>query len=149
MKAIHGGKAKNDRIDAHKIAILLRGGMLPMAYVYPREMIATGDLLRRRTYLVRKRAELLAHVQNTNYQYNLAEIGKKIAYKANREGVAERFPEVAVQKSIQLDLNLLDYYDQLLTKLEHELSLTAKVHDAVSYFRIRSIPGIGRIKSEL
>ena len=27
MKAIHGGKAKNDKIDAHKIAVLLRGGM--------------------------------------------------------------------------------------------------------------------------
>src|SRR5574341_2552521 len=38
MKAIHGGKAKNDKIDAHKIAVLLRGGMLPMAYVYPRAM---------------------------------------------------------------------------------------------------------------
>ena len=34
MKAIHGGKAKNDRIDALKIATLLRGGMLPQAYVY-------------------------------------------------------------------------------------------------------------------
>ena len=33
MKAIHGGKAKNDKIDAHKIAVLLRGGMLPQAYV--------------------------------------------------------------------------------------------------------------------
>ena len=32
MKAIHGGKAKNDKIDAHKIAVLLRGGMLPQAY---------------------------------------------------------------------------------------------------------------------
>jgi len=31
MKAIHGGKAKNDKIDAHKIAVLLRGGMLPQA----------------------------------------------------------------------------------------------------------------------
>jgi hypothetical protein len=29
MKAIHGGKAKNDTIDSHKIAVLLRGGMLP------------------------------------------------------------------------------------------------------------------------
>jgi hypothetical protein len=28
MKAIQGGKAKNDKIDAHKIAALLRGGML-------------------------------------------------------------------------------------------------------------------------
>jgi len=35
MKAIHGGKAQNDKIDSHKIAILLRGGMLPQAYVYP------------------------------------------------------------------------------------------------------------------
>ncbi len=31
MKAIHGGKAKHDRIDAHKIAALLRGGLIPMA----------------------------------------------------------------------------------------------------------------------
>ncbi len=35
MKAIHGGKAKSDRIDAEKIAALLRGGVLPQAYVYP------------------------------------------------------------------------------------------------------------------
>ena len=48
MKAIHGGKAKNDRIDAHKVAVILRGGMLPQAYVYPSEMRATRDLLRRR-----------------------------------------------------------------------------------------------------
>ena len=61
MKAIHGAKAKNDRIDARKIAILLRGGMLPQAYVYPPAMRATRDLLRRRLHFRRKRAELLAH----------------------------------------------------------------------------------------
>src|SRR5712691_2936100 len=55
MKAIHGGKAKNDRIDAHKIAGLLRGGMLPQAYVYPQAMRATRDLMRRRNYLMRQR----------------------------------------------------------------------------------------------
>lgn len=58
MKAIHGGKVKHDKIDAHKIAVLLRGGMLPQAYVYPAEMRATRDLLRRRCHLVQKRAEL-------------------------------------------------------------------------------------------
>jgi transposase len=31
MKAIHGGKAKNDKIDSQKIAALLRGGRLPQA----------------------------------------------------------------------------------------------------------------------
>jgi len=44
MKAIHGGKAKNDKSDAQKIAVLLRGGMLPQAYVYPAAMRATRDL---------------------------------------------------------------------------------------------------------
>jgi hypothetical protein len=110
MKAIHGGKAKNDKIDSQKIAALLRGGMLPQAYVYPAEMRATRDLLRRRTYLMRKRSELLSHVQNTNSQYNLPEIGKKIAYKANRTGVAERFDDAAVQKTIGVDLALITYY---------------------------------------
>lgn len=68
MKTIHGGKAKNDRIDAHKIAALLRGGLISIAYVYPAHMRATRDLLRRRMPLMRKRAELLAHIQNTTSQ---------------------------------------------------------------------------------
>src|SRR5687768_2464346 len=71
----------------------------------------------------------LAHVQNTNSQYNLPEIGKKIAYKANREGVAERFAEAAVQKTIEVDLALITYYDQLLKDLELSILKTAKHHD--------------------
>jgi len=107
MKAMHGGKAKNDRIDAQKIAALLRGGMLPQASVSPAERRATRDLLRRRTHLMRKRAALLSHVQNTNSQSNLPESGKKIAYQANREGVAERFADPAAHKTIEVDLALI------------------------------------------
>jgi len=145
MKAIHGGKAKNDKIDAHKIAVLLRGGMLPMAYVYPALMRSTRDLLRRRMHLMRKRSELLAHIQNTNSQYNLPEIGKKIAYKANREGVAERFEEPSVRKSMEMDLSLIDHYDKLLTEVELYITQTAKVHDVNAFHRLRSVPGIGKI----
>jgi transposase len=145
MTAIHGGKAKNDRIDAHKIAVLLRGGMLPQAYVYPAAMRATRDLLRRRMHLMRKRAELLAHIQNTNSQYNLPEIGKKLAYKANRLGVAERFLDPAVQKSIEVDLALIGHYDRLLADLELSIVQTAKEHDAQTFYRLRSIPGVGKI----
>ncbi len=71
MKAIHGGKAKNDKIDSQKIALLMRGGRFPEAHVYPREMRGTRDLMRRRMHLMRKRSELLAHIHNTNSQYNL------------------------------------------------------------------------------
>src|SRR5215470_12420961 len=147
MKAIHGGKAKNDKIDSQKIAVLLRGGMVPQAYVYPAAMRATRDLLRRRMHLMRKRAELLTHVQQTNCQYNLPDIGKKIAYKANRTGVAERFPAPAVQKSIEVDLALIDYYDQLLRDLELAIVTTAKQHDANTLSLLQTVPGIGKILS--
>src|SRR5919109_459177 len=112
MKAIHGGKAKNDKIDAQKIAVLLRGGMLPQAYVYPAAMRATRDLLRRRLHLTWKRGELLTHVQQTTWQYNRPELGQKIAYRANCHGVAARFPDPAVHKSVEVDLALIDFYDQ-------------------------------------
>jgi transposase len=147
MKAIHGGKAKNDKIDAQKIAVLLRGGMLPQAYVYPADMRATRDLLRRRLHLVRHRAELLTHVQQTNSQYNLPEIGKKIAYKANRDGVVERFPDPAVQKSIEVDLALIGHYDALLRDLELAIVTTAKQHDANTLYLLQTVPGIGKILS--
>jgi transposase len=147
MKAIHGGKAKNDKIDSQKIAVLLRGGMLPQAYVYPAEMRATRDLLRRRMHLAHKRGELLAHVQNTNSQYNLPALGKNIAYKANRDGVAERFADPAVQKSIEVDLALISYYDELLRDVELTIVKTAKQHDANTLYLLQTVPGIGKILS--
>jgi transposase len=145
MNVIHGGKATHDKIDAQKIAVLLRGGMLPQTYVSPAEMRATRDLLRRRMHLTRKRAEMLAHLQNTNSQYNLPEIGKKLAYKANRAGGAERFPDPAVRKSLEVDLGLIGYYDQVLNDLELPIVNTAKQHHAQTLYRLPSVPGIGKI----
>jgi transposase len=110
-------------------------------------MRATRDLLRRRLHLVRHRAELLTHVQQTNTQYNLPEIGKKIAYTANREGVAERFPDPAVQKSIEVDLALIGHYAALLQDLELAIVTTAKQHDANTLDLLQTVPGIGKIRS--
>ena len=147
MRAIHGGKAKNDKIGSHKIAALLRGGMIPQAYVYPAKMRATRDLLRRRNYLVRKRADLLSHIQNTNSQYNLPEFGKKIGYRSNRTGVAEHFPDPNVQLSIQTNLELIDHYDKLLNTLELFVLKNARDHDPGALHLLQTVPGIGKILS--
>jgi transposase len=149
MKAIHGGKAKNDKIDAYKIASLLRGGTLAQAYVYPPQMRATRDLLRRRNHLVNKRAELLAHIQNTNSQYNLPAFTKKIARRNNRQGLTERFTDEAVQRSMALDLALIDTYDRELDDLERYILRSAKQHDPRALMVLRSVPGIGQILAML
>ena len=145
MKAIHGGKSKNDKIDSHKIAVLLRGGMLPQAYVYPAKMRATRDLLRRRNHLVRKRAELFGHIQNTRSQYNLPEPLGRIAKPKNRDGVAERFEDPSVRKNMEVDLGMIEAYDRIIIPLEREIIKIANGHDALSYNLLQTIPGVGRI----
>ena len=145
MKAIHGGKAKNDKIDSHKIGALLRGGMIPIAYVYPAKMRSTRGLLRRRNHLMRKRAELYAHIQNTRSQYNLPDFLGRIAKPQSREGVAERFEDPSVQKMIATDLAVIEAYDPIIAKMERDIIKMADQHDPVAYALLKSIPGIGRI----
>jgi transposase len=145
MRAIHGGNAKNDRIDSHKIAALLRGGLMPQAYVYPRRMRATRDLLRRRNHLMHKRAELYAHIQNTASQYNLGDPLGRIAKPQNRRGLIERFDHGCVQKNMAVDLALVDFYDPLLAELERYIEKTAHGHDPVSLALLHTIPNVGKI----
>ncbi len=146
MKAIHGAKAKNDHIDSHKTAVLLRGGAFPVAYVYPPQMRATRDVLRRRLYFVRKRGELLAHVRNTFHQYNLPRPSGQLLYKKNREGLAQAFDDRMIQRTIEADLALADRFDPVIRELERTIEEEARVHDHDTLQRLRTIPGIGRIR---
>ena len=86
-------------------------------------------------------------MHNTNSQYSLPEIGKKIAYKANRDGVAERFADTAVQKTVEVNLALITYYDQLLGDVELTIVKAAKHHDAQTLYLLQTVPGIGKILS--
>jgi transposase len=145
MKAIHGGKTKNDKIDSYKIAALLKGGNFPIAYPYPAKMRATRDLLRRRMYIARRCSELVAHIQNTNTQYNLPAFAKKISRKYNRQGVADRFEDPAVKKSVEVDLAIIDSLNPILAQLEWYIEKTARQQDYRTLYLLRSIPGVGQI----
>jgi hypothetical protein len=89
----------------------------------------------------------IAHVQNTNSQYNYAPFGKKLSYAANREElqIAERFADPSVRRMIEIDLALVDHYDALLGDVELYLTRTAKVDDVNAFHRLRSVPGVGKI----
>lgn len=145
MRAIHGGKSKNDKIDSLKIAALLRGGLIPMAYVYPRRMRATRDLMRRRNHFMRKRAELFSHTQNTASQYNHQEPLGRIAKPQNRDGLIDRFDSPCVQMSIAANLDMIETYDRVIAVLEQDIISSANIHDSGAYALLKTIPGVGRI----
>src|SRR5262249_29767459 len=147
MKLIHSAKAKNDRIDAHKIARLLKGGNFPLSYAYLNGMRETRDLLRRRTFLVRHRAGLIPHLQILNAQSNLPPFPKKLSHPGHRleMDVAARFSDPSVQKSAACDLALIDCLDGQSADLELYLTRTAKVDDIQTSHRLRTIPGVGPV----
>jgi transposase len=145
MKAIHGGKTKNDRIDSAKIASLLRGGNLPQAYVYPRKMRPTRDLLRRRLFFSRKRGELFAHIQNTNTQYNLPPLEQRVRKTKDRGDVIEHFDEERLQMTVAVDVTLATAYDEVIRELELFLLHEVRQDHNAGFFLLRSIPGIGEI----
>ena len=110
------------------------------------------EILLRNEYLVTENRLLRTQIKgrirlSDSERKTLAEIGKKLAYTANRDGVAERFPAPAVQKSMEVDLALLGYYDPLLRDLELHIVKAAKQHDAHTLYLLQTVPGIGKILS--
>ncbi len=145
MKAIHGGKAKNDKIDSYKIASLMRGGNFPLAYNYPAETRATRDLLRRRTYVMRHGSELKAHVVNTDSQYNLPAQSLNLKNVSARDGLRHYYDDPVVQRMIALDMNILDCYIRELKHVESFIEGKAKEHYGALLNIVRTFPGIGQI----
>jgi len=147
MKAISGAKSKHDKRAAERIAMLLRSGMFPQAYVYPKSYRATRDLLRRSMHLMQKRSELLSPIKNTKHQYNLPDFEKRISYKRNRLALDTYFADLdpSMQLSMQMNVRLIDTYDDLLRETELHLTHHAKACEPQAYYLLRSIPGVGEI----
>jgi hypothetical protein len=115
------------------MAVLLRGGMLPQASVYPADMRAPRARRRRRP-LRRTRAERLTHLHNTTRPYTLPEIGKQRADTANRAGVAERCSEPAGPQRIAVALALLGSDAPLRRDRAGALLQTATQHQAPTLY---------------
>jgi len=146
MKAIHAARPRTTASTPTRSPLAARR-QLPLAYVYPKGMRETRDLLRRRSFFVRLRSGLFTHLQILNIQYNLRPSPRKLAFAGNREemDVAKRFPNVSVQQNAGADLAVVERLDEQIAALELYLTRTAKVDDTQTYHRLQTIPGVGKV----
>jgi transposase len=144
LKAIHGGKNKNDRIDSEKIAHLLRSNLIPPGYVYPAEKRPLRALLRQRLLYVWNRSELLARIQSHQLAYNRPTSRQNIY---NRESWTEQLlaseTDPVRQLALQNDLALIGHYDAQLASLEKELLKLTKRTAHRDFTLLQTAPGIG------
>ena len=149
MRMIHGGKSKDDRLDSQKLSVMLRGGVFPMAYVYPAEMRATRDVTRRRLFFVNKRAELMKHIGMTHQQYNVKFDGQLagLKYKSNLDKFEIPFTDPSVRQMIETELRLIESYNTEIRKLEWFIEKTARSDskNAFDLALLQTIPGIGNV----
>jgi len=148
LKAIHGGKNKNDRIDSEKLAHLLRANLIPPSYVYPGEKRPVRALLRQRTTYVWRRAELLTRVEMNQLAEGLEPVRQSRPNRDKWEGrLMDTYKHPLHQFSAQIDLTMIRLYDQMIEKLEAELLRITK-RDACKEFNIlQTIHGVGNILS--
>ena len=121
--------------------------MFPIAYAYPKAKRAVRDLLRRRLFFVRQRAELSVHLQNTNHQYNINEplTSSRMRSETYRNTIPEKFNDPATLKMVNADLFMFQTYHDIITKLEFQIEDMMEIQDPYSFSLLRSIPGLGFI----
>jgi hypothetical protein len=144
-RAIHGGTATNDRLDAHQRAALRRGGLLPQADVDPRRMRATRALWRRRHPRRHTPAEVDAPIQHTGRPSHRGAPVGRMAKPQNRRGLLARGEHAGVQQTIAVDLALVACDEPLRAAVARDLEPTAHRHAPVAVARWRPIPGVGNI----
>jgi len=145
LKAIHGGKNKNDRIDSEKIAHLLRANLIPPAYVYPAEKRPLRALLRQRLLYVWNRSELLSRIQSHQLAYNRPTFPQT---RYNREPWAEQLlaheDHPVRQLTLQNDLALIGHYDTQLALLEKDLLKLTQQTASRDFTLLQTVTGIGQ-----
>lgn len=135
LRAIHGGKNKNDRIDSEQLAQLLRTNLIPPAYVYPADQRPVRALLRQRAYFVWQRADLLARLQSHQLAHNRPTLTG--ATRFNREPWAQQLqtsePDPVYQFALQNQLALVGHFDEQIRALDTQLQHHTKKMAARDY----------------
>ena len=139
-KAIAHARLKNDRVDARRLAHLLRADLLPEAWIAPRAVKELRMILRHRAALVRQRT-----VFKTRVRAVLADRGID-APAAPWDGPGRRWLTQielpAVEREVVDDLRgVLDAMDVPITRLERRIRELAKPDPRVE--ALQHLPGVG------
>jgi transposase len=146
LKAIHGGKNKNDRLDSEKIAHLLRSNLIPPSYVYPARMRPLRALLRQRTFFVWRRSDLLARLQSHQLAHNRPTLSGRNRYNRDpwEQQLLAHEDHPLRHLALQNELAMVRHFDTQIIALETQLQRLTKEMAGRDYTLLQTVPGIGQ-----
>jgi transposase len=125
-----GLKYSNDANDARWLAHLLRLGLLPEGYIYPKETRAVRDLLRKRSQLVRQRTSQVLSIENlVARNLGLALNGNEVK-RLTLEAVQELLPDPRLALAVASNLVRMQTLDDLIGLLEKQVREAVRLEPA-------------------
>ena len=143
MKQYEGMKHTDDKWDSYWLAHMLRLGILPTGYIYPKEERPTRDLLRRRLLLVRQRTTQILSLQGMMER----NCGKKLPghriKELSREELDEWFEYSHLRMAAGSSLTMIRCFGEEISRIEKEVLSTVRLRD--EYENLLTVPGIGKV----
>ena len=146
MKQYSGLKYTNDHSDARWLAHMLRLGVLPEGYIYPKAKRAVRDLLRKRFHLVNQQTSNVLSVPNILVRNSGKRFTVKQIYNLNKKDLEGLLPDSHQVLAVMSSLKLLECLRQQIKTLEEAVRKHLKHTPA--YEQLLSVNGIGEILAQ-
>ncbi len=143
IKQYDGLKHTNDHSDARWLAQLLRLGILPTGYIYPKEERAVRDLLRKRGQLVHQKTSNLLSIHNlVTRNTGTAITGNRIKTLTEAQ-VQELLPTAEVGLAVTSTLTVLRCIAEQIVALEQAIKTRVALRPA--FQQLLTVAGIGQV----
>ena len=144
-RAIASAKVKTDAIDARTLADLLRGGLLPQAYLAPPGVQALRRLVRTRASLVETRTRFKNQVHGVLTQAGFIPVVTDVFGRAGRAWMAELALSPGDRVIVETLLGEVDHTSETVRRLEKEL--LRQLGSSREYQALNSLAGFGPVTS--
>ena len=138
-----GLKHGDDHSDARHLARLLRLGILPEGYIYPRADRAVRDLLRRRFHLVHQATNLMQVAQGMWSRRTGSGLNANAFRRLTSAQIMIHLPSPLERLALQTQIDGWKGLQIQITRIEREVS--AQLRGSRALDAVRTIPGIGVI----
>jgi transposase len=143
IQAYSGLKHTDDKWDSFWLAHMLRLGILPQGYIYPKQHRAVRDLLRRRLMFVRQRISQILSLQsmitrNRGLNYTATDI------KRFRDAFIDvLFTDFHLNFTAKKNMATIRFLDRIVSEIETQVNSQIKVKK--QFRMLLTTPGIGTI----
>jgi len=139
-----GDGNKADKIDANKLAELMRGGHLKAVYHGSQAIRTLKELVHNYDALVDDSTRVMNRIKAVYRGRGVRSSGRDVYYKRDRDSWLKKLPEGGLRQRTQFLYQELDMLKQLRQGAKREMLREARRHSA--YRVLKTIPGLGPIR---